>query len=418
MCNIYAPYDKIVTQALDHQGDMPFFKDILNLDIRTMMVTVSSLTFLFAGLLALAGLHAGNTRGVWHWALASLCISLGLGVAYIQLSSGSSWMIVFGAVLLASGMGLQLVGIQAYKNVPTNWQLAGGFIGLVFLQSAWFSIHHFDPGSRAILNSLAYAAINLLCARELMVRAELPLRTAYRFTAFIFVLLAIVLVGRAVAIIMSPPGSYALYSNLLINPITFFVASMTQLCLTFGFVLMLNYQLATDLKRMASRDSLTGAFNRRSLEEEGARLWARCSRSGESLGIMMIDIDHFKLINDRFGHSSGDEVLRRLTEIATNSIRTEDYFARYGGEEFCILLPSISEDEAFKLAERLRLAYAATNLEFDGEAVSSTISIGVAISKPHDVEFHSLVEVGDQALYRAKQHGRNRVMTGSMMVPC
>ena len=385
----------------------------MNLDIRTMMVTISALTFLFSGLLALAGLHAGSTRGIRYWAVASLCISITMALAYFQLTVSSKWIIVLGAILLAMGMCFQLIGLQVFKNVRCNWNLVICVIALVFVQSVYFTVYRFEPGLRAIANSLVYAFINFACARLLLVPAELPLRTAYRFTGLSFAFLGVVMVARASAIALSSPDSYTLYSNLMINPLTFFVSSMAQLCLTFGFVLMINYRMAGDLQTLASRDSLTGAYNRRSLEEEGIRMWARCSRRGESLGLMMIDIDHFKSINDRYGHLAGDEVLRKLTELATNSIRTDDYFARFGGEEFCILLPSISEEEARKLAERIREAYENLNIRFNGAQLKSTISIGVAISNPYDAKFQLLVEKGDQALYRAKLLGRNCVITGS-----
>jgi len=94
---------------------------------------------------------------------------------------------------------------------------------------------------------------------------------------------------------------------------------------------------------------------------------------------MMIDVDHFKLINDRCGHQVGDKVLQRLTNVMQASIRSEDYFARYGGEEFCILLPSTTEEETHELADRLRQAYAALTMEFGGQVLQSTISIALLI---------------------------------------
>jgi diguanylate cyclase (GGDEF)-like protein len=181
----------------------------------------------------------------------------------------------------------------------------------------------------------------------------------------------------------------------------------------FGFLLMLNYRLIIDLQKIASRDALTGAFNRRRLEEEATRLKARCIRSGETLAVMMIDIDHFKSINDLYGHPVGDEVLRRLANIAQTCIRPDDYFARYGGEEFCILLCSTTENEAWELAERLRQVYAKSTLNIGEKSINITVSIGVADSTLIGLEFTSLVSAADQALYRAKQEGRNQVISYS-----
>lgn len=383
----------------------------MNLDSRTMMVMMSALVLLFSGLLTLAGLHAGNTRGVQHWAIGGLCIGLGLGFSYFQQAlPGSTWVLIFGATLAAAGMGLQFNGIQAFKTGLCNSYIPWSLAGLVFIQSVWFVYLHPDVHARVISNSLVFSLCNAACARALFIRIEQPLRTAYWFTGASFALVATTLLLRAVIVFLAPPNSYSLYSQTPINPTSFFIGSMAQMCIAFGFVLMLNYRLSADLQKLALSDALTGALNRRSLEQEAARLSARCTRTGDTLAIMMIDVDHFKSINDRYGHPVGDEVLRRLAGMAQKIVRSDDYFARYGGEEFCILLPSTTEKDAWILADRLRQTYAAMAMEFGGEVLRSTVSIGISDSTHAGLEFTSLLAAADQAMYRAKQEGRNRVV--------
>ncbi len=387
----------------------------MGLDIRTIMVMFAMLAFMFFGFLALAGLHVGNIRGVRQWAAANLCISLGLGLAYFYTypAPGHNWAIVFGAMLVAAGISLQFTGIQAFKNERNDWRMVLLIVGVVFLESVWFAVLHPDISSRAITTSFLFAVVYAACARALLISIEPPLRTAYWFTGLSFVVLVVVMLVRGVVIWLSPPGTYGLYVNIPLNPLTFFIGCMAQFCVTFGFLLMLNYQLIADLQKIASRDALTGVLNRRSLEEGATRLKARCQRAGDTLAITMIDIDHFKSINDRYGHPVGDEVLRRLAEIAQTSLRADDYFARYGGEEFCMLLPSTTENQAWGLAERFRQAYAEMILEIGAEYLNSTVSIGVADSTYSGLEFSSLVAAADQALYQAKQKGRNRVVAYS-----
>lgn len=390
----------------------------MGLDIRTIMVMFSMLALMFAGLLELAGLHAGSIRGVRQWAVANLCIGLGLGLAYFFSSifiHGYIWAVILGATLVATGISLQFTGIQAFKEERSNWRIVLLIVGAVFCQNVWFGVLHPDISARSIANSLVFAMGYAACARALLISIEPPLKTAYWFTGLSFVALVGVMLVRGMVIWQSPPGTYGLYVNIPLNPLSFFIAGIVQLCVTFGFVLMLNYRLVADIQKLASRDVLTGAFNRRRLEEEAVHQWARYARTGNALAIMMIDVDHFKSINDSYGHPTGDEVLRRLAAIAQTSIRTDDYFARYGGEEFCILLPSTTEQEALVLAERLRASYAAVVMEFSGKTLKSTISIGVADSTHVGQEFSSLVAAADQALYRAKQKGRNRVVSYSTM---
>jgi len=131
---------------------------------------------------------------------------------------------------------------------------------------------------------------------------------------------------------------------------------------------------------------------------------------------LMLDIDHFKSVNDKHGHPVGDAVLRELSRIVTATIRAGDYFARYGGEEFCVLLPGCSEEQACKLAERLRRRFAEAKLSYGHDGVlQCTLSVGVADLSKAALGFGDLLAEADKALYRAKETGRNRVFAASRM---
>ena len=310
---------------------------------------------------------------------------------------------------------MQYTGIKAFKNSPYNWRILLLITGLAFSLNLWFVILHPDVGARSIANSLLFAVIYAACARELLINVESPLKTAYWFTGISFAVFSLLMLIRVTTIALLDPGAGGLFIDIPLNQVSFFISSLVQLCVTFGFVLMLNYRLVLNLEKIASRDVLTGAFNRRRFEEEAERLMARCLRTGDSLVVMMIDIDEFKRINDKYGHPAGDEVLRHLVSISLAAIRADDYFARYGGEEFCILLPHTTEQGAMLLAERLRKTYEAAVVQFHGQTVRSTISIGIADSISAGLSISSLVSAADQALYFAKQAGKNRVAAYSMM---
>ena len=388
------------------------------LDVRTMIVMVACLNLLFCGLLALAGLHAGSIRGMRHWAVASFCAGLSLGLALLQErpSLGQNWVIVVGSVLLALALCLYWNGIKAFKEQRQLWLLSSIFIVLVFSQNLWFCIVKPDINARVIANSLAFGLINALCAKALLIRIEQPLRTAYWFTGSAFAIQGAMFFTRALKMIAFPDPNYWLYASALINPVSFFVGSVTQLCLTFGFVLMLNYRLAMHLQMLATHDQLTDALNRRSLEEKGTMFCSLFQRTGKTLSVMLLDIDYFKVVNDTYGHQTGDLVLKRLSEMVNATIRSADCFARYGGEEFCILLPSTSELEALALAERIRNAYAALVFEVNGQSFQSTLSIGVADSKSTGLQFDKLITAADKSLYYAKQHGRNQSVAASTLM--
>ncbi|HEY0842134.1 GGDEF domain-containing protein [Methylotenera sp.] len=392
----------------------------MGLDARTVMVMFSMLAFMFFCLFELAGLRVGNIRGVRQWAIANLCISLGFSLAYFygQTTPGREWATVIGVSLIATGAGLQLTGIQTFKEQPVCWRILVPLIALILCLNTWFSVIHPDFHARAIINSFLFCAIYVACARVLLVRVEASLKVAYWFTGVSFSILALLTLARGVVILLSPDAVIGLHVNTPINTLPFVIGCLLQFCAAFGLLLMLNHRLIADVYQMASRDALTGVLNRRRIEEEAVRLRARCMRTGETLAIMMIDIDFFKSINDRYGHPVGDKVLCALADIAQKSIRAEDYFARYGGEEFCMLLTSTNENEALDLAERLRLAFAEFSLAVGKERLNITVSIGVADSSVVGLEFADLVMAADKALYCAKEGGRNQVATYSEMDMC
>lgn len=161
------------------------------------------------------------------------------------------------------------------------------------------------------------------------------------------------------------------------------------------------------------RDGLTGVYNRSYFLNQVGPLSARSASRGIGLAILMVDIDHFKQINDRYGHLVGDAVLREVSGILRESTRSEDLVARYGGEEFIVALPSSSPDLATERAEQIRASVEARPIRTDGDEVRVTVSIGLACgSAERPPRPLSLIEAADEALYRAKAEGRNRVILG------
>lgn len=162
------------------------------------------------------------------------------------------------------------------------------------------------------------------------------------------------------------------------------------------------------LQELAIRDPLTGLSNRRHFYEQAERDILLAQRHGTSLALLMIDADHFKRINDSYGHPVGDEVLRQLARTLKEQLRATDLAARYGGEELIVLLPATNAEGAMLLAERIRLAVAACAIEVTGGPVRCTVSIGIAAIKRDDAGLEALIARADAALYAAKKAGRNR----------
>ncbi len=168
-------------------------------------------------------------------------------------------------------------------------------------------------------------------------------------------------------------------------------------------------QLQEKLTRMANSDPLTGIGNRRFFFDAGSREFFRSERYHHPLSVLIIDVDHFKRINDRYGHDAGDRALIALAGTAGGVLRDSDVLARIGGEEFAAVLPHGDAAGARTFAERLRRAVAAIVLQDDATPIRFTVSVGIATKGAEDHAIESILSRADAALYRAKQGGRNRV---------
>lgn len=167
------------------------------------------------------------------------------------------------------------------------------------------------------------------------------------------------------------------------------------------------YSHAIDL---ATTDGMTGLTNHRTFKDRGAHALDRCERSGRPLTVIMTDIDHFKKVNDTYGHSTGDEVLKAVAHVLRDSLRKVDIGARYGGEEFAVVLEDTTTEDAVRLAERIRERVEALSFDTDQGPFSVTLSLGVATWPRDGAGLDELIDAADQALYRAKRGGRNQVV--------
>ena len=176
-------------------------------------------------------------------------------------------------------------------------------------------------------------------------------------------------------------------------------------------VALANIRLRATLREQSSRDSLTGLFNRRYMEDSLDREIRRAAREGYGVGILMADLDHFKDLNDAFGHPAGDEVLRRIGRFLAGAVRGEDIPCRFGGEEFVILLPKASLADTHRRAEALREGLKVHPLEGPTRLYpTATMSVGVAAYPEHGTSVEGLIHAADSAMYRAKALGRDRVV--------
>ncbi len=181
----------------------------------------------------------------------------------------------------------------------------------------------------------------------------------------------------------------------------------------FGFMVLLTQRLVLGLRRASRRDSLTGLANRLAMDEAVERHWQQFRRRGRAFAMLLVDIDHFKQVNDSFGHPVGDQVLAQVGERLRRHARATDAVGRLGGEEFLLVMAEVTPDQARQSAERLRRAFDENPVRAGGRDLPLRVSVGVALAEGGDASAESVLERADSALYRAKAGGRNRVETAS-----
>lgn len=283
------------------------------------------------------------------------------------------WMVA----VAAAGFPALLWAVYVDKSALARLSVHAFVVGIFFSATAAVLFRHRDAELRVPLRASAWSLVALVCVQMLWFLYHL---VNHRPTSFVH---------------PDPADEGFSYVTLLLAMGN--IGALAWLALS---------EHRRELHHVARTDSLTGLLNRGAFEEVLRRELLRASRTNKTMGVMMIDIDYFKQVNDSFGHMVGDLVLRRIAQTLREGTRPADVLARYGGEEFVILLRDAGPEQAEAAAERIRLDIEAlTNLP---ENVMMTVSIGVAVNQPGDTSEGFLLRA-DEALYRSKREGRNLV---------
>jgi diguanylate cyclase (GGDEF)-like protein len=383
-----------------------------SLDITTLFIIATCITALL-GLLLLSAWAQERIRALAWWGTAYLIGGFAVAIWSIENLISPPLPLGTASALLFVACGMIWSAARIFYGRPVLWgaMCAGAIVWLVaclmpdFVQ--W-------PAARIVLSSLIVATYTFLTAAELWRERR---KTSLQRWPAIFVPImhgAVFLVPIPLASLL--PDEQGLM-NLASGWIALFVLeTMLYVVGTAFIVLVLAKERTVRIQQDAAlTDELTGIFNRRGFLAGAQRLVARQVKSQEPVSVLMFDLDHFKSINDRFGHAIGDEALRAFAATAICSLRASDVVARYGGEEFVAILPG-SLSDAKIAAERVRTAFEAAASTIAGRPVAATVSVGAA-SAELCVDVTALLAAADSALYLAKANGRNRVEAVERAMP-
>jgi len=382
---------------------MPAF----SLDLGTALVMIVLASFTMAA--CLATVSAGQRQeGMGLWGAALLMQAF----AYVLLALRGQVPDVV-SIVLANGMlsgvyACVLAAIHRFQGRRLPW---AGLVVPVVATLVLFSVFVGDYLARLVLAGILFPLQLLLGIWALYRPGHGPVGRGALLVAVGMGLQVVLLTARAVvAAVGAMPLDGLMRGGGLVQHLTFLGSFVTVQVSSLGFIFMAKDRADEANRQLAAVDPLTGVANRRSLISALDRDIARAVRTREPMSVMMVDIDHFKRVNDDLGHLAGDQVLCSVVEVLRARVRSQDLVGRYGGEEFMVVLPDTPLAGAQQLARQLCQAVGASRCRAEGTEIAVTVSIGVAGGRlePGD-SWDMLISAADRALYRAKENGRNRV---------
>jgi diguanylate cyclase (GGDEF)-like protein len=336
-------------------------------------------------------------RGVRAALAANLCVALGLMLRLFPDQLPDFLTTVLSTLLLLTGSGLFYIALSQFSGFTYRRELVIGIITTVLVALSYFRYWDDDLWMRVIVFSLGSIVMVFLLIYQLWRIMKTSLRFSASLMLASFLVHGTFLIARTVSILLNPPQDALSLSPA--QSATYLLSFAISFFWTTGFILMVSHRLRNDLMQIATIDVLTRIPNRRAAQAFLEKEISRAQRSRDEFTVLLIDIDNFKQVNDRWGHAAGDQVLVQTASLFQYMIRKQDLVGRWGGEEFLIIVPGRCDAEA--LAERIRSEVAATEYSHGTDSFHITVSIGIACAD-HTTLVDRILRQADDALYQAK----------------
>ncbi len=385
----------------------------MNLDVNTLFLVTIYVEAILGLLLLFAWVQNTAITAVAWWGFAHLLRAASVVLFGLYGSVPDLVSIDIANALLFTAFALTWTGARVFDHLkPQPLLLFGGAALWLVLCRTQLVAGSFNM--RVLISSGIITTYTWAAAYEFWRGRSEPLVSRWPAIFMLFAHGALYLLRTPFgAMLPWSPTSNEVFESVWLTVLSF-EALLFTIAIAFILLAMAKERTEHRHKTAALIDPLTGVANRRAFLQDGEAQLKRQAADPRPVAVMLLDLDNFKSINDRFGHAVGDRVLEVFAEVANRSMRRIDLFGRLGGEEFAAMLFDISRDRALAVAEEVRSAFAAATGEVDGRPVAATVSIGIVISHDATLDLTALLAQADQALYRAKDNGRNRVEIASI----
>jgi len=384
------------------------------IDIKTFMLVLAM------GNIGFAMLMAGYARGavgnpalrLWTWAkLVQGCAHL---LGFMRPDLPYLWVSLAANTALVAGIALEVGAYSRFFSFRFLNRLLVPFALLAILALHGARLGGATGNQLSILMSVIIALLTGSMA-AILLRPGRKASLLQRLIGANDLMLCLAMSIRAGVGVVE--GDLSVFTPGLVQTFTYIIGFLLMIVNGFGFLLLCKEKDDHDMQRLATIDGLTGLVNRQAFLVQAERARALAARLRKPISLMMLDIDHFKNINDRFGHATGDQALSAFSATAQLTLREHDIMGRLGGEEFALVLPGTDLAGALQAAERLRCAVCEAPPPAGGKADAMTVSVGVVTIDPNEHISEALARA-DHALYAAKSAGRNRVEAGAPVRKC
>jgi diguanylate cyclase (GGDEF)-like protein len=373
---------------------------LFQFDVRTVALFVAMTFFVQAtaiGAQAFLIRELSQYRGIGAALLANLCVAVGLLLRLFSDQLPDFLTTILSNILLQAGPVLFYIALSQFTGLTYSRAVVSIILTAVLSLLLYFTYWEDDIRMRIIILSLGSVAMVLILIHQLWRTQKTSLRFSANLMLVSFLIHASFLIVRTISMILDPPRDT--FSLTPVQSATYLLTFAISFFWSTGFVLMVSHRLRNDLMEVATIDVLTRIPNRRATQAFLERELSRAQRNRDEFSVLLIDIDDFKRVNDRWGHAVGDKVLARTAAIFQSMIRKQDWVGRWGGEEFLVILPGTCDADV--LAERLRGEIAASEFSHGDASFGITVSIGIACAKPSD-QIDPILKGADNALYKAK----------------
>jgi diguanylate cyclase (GGDEF)-like protein len=384
----------------------------MNLDVNTLFLVTIYVEAILGLLLLFVWVQNTSIHAVAWWGFAHLIRAASVVLFGMYGSAPDLITIDLANALLFTAFAVTWTGARVFDGRPAEpvYLVTGAVLWLLVCR---LPVLAEATETRALIASGIITTYTWLTAYEFWHGRSEPLVSRWPAIFMLFAHGALFLLRTPLVSVLPISPNNRMLGSVWLTVLSFEALLFT---ISIAFILLAMAKERTELRHRTAAmiDPLTGIANRRSFLQDAAQLAKRHSANPRPTAVLLIDLDHFKSINDRFGHALGDRVLEIFAESARHSVRASDLLGRLGGEEFAAVLCDMSRDKAVGVAERIRESFARASLEVDNRPVCATVSIGLVHCQSETLDVAELMAQADQALYIAKERGRNRVEVATL----